>query len=162
MGVEHSQEPPTPDPALIQNFAVFRELPSGTIDSRQAHVIERMSAHLRLVADRATHVAVAPPVTLIVIPGAEGAGVIIGTKRRDGTVDYSATFGHIDSLLKGNPLMSAGQADGTEVILGLAPDGVSHQPVKLRDGTTVSAPVLNNVYAVTGPGYAAANPDFRG
>jgi hypothetical protein len=70
--------------------------------------------------------------------------------------DAQTAFGaQTEAILDGSPIGSIGP-----LFVGLAPDGVEEQPVALRDGSEIQAPVVNNVYAVTDPSWTP--PQFVG
>ncbi|MGO9792054.1 MAG: hypothetical protein ACLP8S_21900 [Solirubrobacteraceae bacterium] len=62
---------------------------------------------------------------------------------------FSTVLGPVDSVVAGHPVGSVGAT-----VIGLSPDGVAAQPVVLAGDTTVSAEVVQNVYAIEDPARA--------
>jgi hypothetical protein len=133
------------DARLVERFAVCRDAPAPYLtepDSSAMEMIGEMATRpgarrLMPVAARARQVAVNPSLTVIVVPGGSGVVLLLPRNRR--------AFGALtEAILDGSPIGSSGP-----LLLGLAPDGVEEQPVTLNDGSTILAPVVGNVYAVT-------------
>lgn len=148
----------SPAAELIDRFALFREQPvlsAAASDPVVARTMERMMAVMGerwgLVPARATTVDVTPDITMVVIPGTAGVGVLIGERRADGSPGRWGSGADLEVVFRGDPICESGRPDGSRMIFGLAPDGVAEQPILRADGSTIQAPVTRNVYAVVAP-----------
>jgi hypothetical protein len=141
-----------PKVVLSQHFALFREprAHAAASDQNAAAALDRLTAgragtHFGLDKSQAASVDVTPSQTVVAVPGASGACVIVPVTGPDGTVSYAGGCAPSDVLMAGQPVMSVG-----DMLVGLAPDGVATQDVALPNGDTVQAPVVQNVYVVHG------------
>jgi hypothetical protein len=137
------------DARLVERFAVCRDAPA-------AHLVEPGSPAMELIVQMATRpgarrlmpvpararqVDVNPWLTVIVVPGGRGVVLLVPDKR-------TAFGAPTEAILDGSPIGSIGP-----LLLGLAPDGIELQPVTVHVGSTILAPVVGNVYAVTDPSW---------
>ena len=136
------------DPKLVKNFVLFREPvpgPDGPLGEEQRRAIESLPP-LRgaaFVGSRTAKVVLDGGLTLLVVPGIDG--VLMLAPDRDGRFN-SASGANTEALLNGQPVGSSGS-----LVFGLAVDGIEWAPVRLADGSTVTAAVKRSVYAIEDP-----------
>jgi hypothetical protein len=144
------------DQRLVEHFAICRDAPAADEVEPDAAVIEMIAKmasrsgsdwqRFGPVVPRARQVVVNPSVTVVVVPGKHGVLVFVPAA--------GAAFGApSEAILLDSRIGSIGP-----LLLGLAPDGVEEQPVRLNDGSTIKAPVVSNVYAVKDPSWTS--PEF--
>jgi hypothetical protein len=135
------------DRKLVENFALFREPvpgPDGPLDEAQLRAVEFLSRRgTDFVLGRTAKVVLEASLTMLVVPGI--AGVLMLAPDRDGRFN-AAVGANTEALLKGRPVGSFGS-----LVFGLAVDGVEWAPVRLTDGSTATAAVKRNVYAIADP-----------
>jgi hypothetical protein len=132
------------DPRLLKRFALFRGPgpdPDGQLTEDETKVLDALSRHREgYVLDCAVKVVVSTSTTLLVIPGRDG---VLIAQRGPAARRYAASGAATETVLRGKPVGSYGA-----LLFGLSPDGVKEQVVELADGSTESAPVTRNVFAV--------------
>jgi hypothetical protein len=141
------------DPELVRRFSLFRDAQpadSVPLDERDLSAIQRFVSggggdRFGLSADDAKKVVVNQAVTVLVVPGKDGVSVMM----LEPGAGFSAFWAPSESVVAGHPVGSVGAT-----VIGLAPDGVAAQPVVLAGDTTVSADVVQNVYAIEDPARA--------
>jgi hypothetical protein len=98
----------------------------------------------------ATYVQPSPSVGLWVVPATTGLCDFVP---RPLPGEPSHTVGGCDTtatVVAGQDIGEIVPPGGTPIVIGLAPDGISSVLVRNQDGTTQTATVVNNTYAVTG------------
>lgn len=148
---------------LLDRFAVFREpaVRSAATDGPEvAHGVQRllvaMGDRWGLLSARATEVAATPEITMLLIPGSTGVGVMIVERRADGSVVRWGSGADLEVVLRGDPICESSRPDGGRLIFGIAPDGVTEQSIRLADDSSIRAPVNRNVYTAARPAPPAA------
>jgi hypothetical protein len=144
-------------PALIRSFAVFR-----TSDGRArtaalplpANVSAGVLAGFGLDLAQARYVTVSSDLSVWVLPGSGGACLL----RADPTAAHAYGV-NCDEAAE----TAAGQLVGTYVspsgqvtVYGLAPDSNATVTVSFANGTSSDVPVVDNVFATTGPSAATS------
>jgi hypothetical protein len=142
-------DPPGAD--LIRRFALFRDPQAdvaAVLDERETRTLHRLQGekHFGLIVSQTRSVELTASLKVLAIPGKHGVFLLISTTRADGRPDIFGGGAPLDAVVNGDPVLTSGAT-----IFGLAPDGVTDQPVALSDGSTITAPVLRNVYTTVDP-----------
>ena len=124
-----------------------RSTPDGVPRDGDVEAIENASLApvtqgLGLAPASAVKSTVGPSIDVLVVPGENGVFLLMH-EGRGGFFGFGAT---IETALRGDPIGSSGST-----LFGMAPDGISNQLIRLRDGSTIQARVVKNLYAVTDP-----------
>ena len=140
-------------PELIRHFELFRGTAphaAEVLSDREAGGLAGLDGPggLGLIVSQARTVQLSPSVKVIAIPGTRGAFLLISTVRPDGRPGLFGGGAPLSVVLRGEPILTSGAK-----IYGLAPDGVSTQPVAGAGGSIVNAPVVSNVYEVLDPNW---------